>query len=519
MEIPNHAVTNLAARGIGTEGSPNPHYLIPKGKSMNRPRTHHRRPQKCHSRLRLESLENRACPSCTVIQDGTTLFITGDRTDNRIAIDQDAAGCHVACDGGMTMTFRDIARIAVHSNGGNDDVDVAYGTGIYQPADLLADLGAGHDRLTINWVQPPMPDRPMLFDIAAGAGDDIVTANLTPGPDDDFTFRADLGAGHNIFAGSIAPPTEAGAAGGGAWTVAVQGEKGDDDMSLMLARAGSVPQLINADLDVTFDGGAGSDQLMIVARAITFGGTLSFDLDGDDGADALNSYFQDVSFDAPYMSCLDGGNGNDRLLDGYNNVEFGAAATVHDTAGDGNDQILSSFTDMSILANTWAGNVESGAGADQVGIIIICFSAVPGASAGFDVDAGAGADATGFVVSESDVAAGASMRIDVNAGLDPDTIYFNWNGGIVAAGASVGIGVDAGGGNDVVLGHFGFDPESRGLIGIFFQGGAGRDNLTLDISGLGPVNLNVQVDGGGGFDVAHVSRIVEVVNCEEVIYF
>jgi hypothetical protein len=466
----------------------------------------------------LEHLENRWCPHCTVVQNGSTLFITGDRTDNDIAIMQDAQGMHVACDGGAAMTFRDVARLVAQTWWGKDGVIVAYGTGVYQPADLDVNLGAGDDRLTIDWTQPPMPDRPMRFDIFAGAGDDVVTANLTPGPDDDFAFDADLGAGDDTFVGSIAPPTEAGAANGGVWTVAVQGQRGGDRISLFIGDPGLSPQthLINANLDVILDGNGGDDHLMITARADTFGGTLSTDLDGGDSADVLNSYFQDVTFRGSTMLCLDGGDGDDRLSEAYNNVEFAAAATVHDTAGAGNDQILSSIIDMSVSANTWAGNVESGTGADQVGIIIICFAAVPGASASFDVDAGAGVDAVGVVVSEGDVASGASMRVDVHTGLDPDTIYFNWEGGVVGAGASVGIGVDSGSGNDFVFGHFGFDPESHGVIAIIFQGGSGNDNLTLDISGLGPINLNARLDGGDGHDIAHVTRNVDVVNCEEV---
>jgi hypothetical protein len=201
---------------------------------------------------------------------------------------------------------------------------------------------------------------------------------------------------------------------------------------------------------------------------------------------------------------------------------------------------------MSVLANTWAGNVESGTGADQVGIVIEGCSVAAGASEGLNVDAGTGADQVGIIVNydltagaaaalavnggdgadqvgiiiDYDVAAGASLRVNVDTGLDPDTIYFNSERGMVAAGASFAIGVDSGSGNDFVFGHFGLDPESRGVIAIIFQGGSGDDDLTLDISGIGDPNLlNAHLDGGDGFDVAHVSRNVEVINCEEVFFF
>jgi len=111
------------------------------------------------------------------------------------------------------------------------------------------------------------------------------------------------------------------------------------------------------------------------------------------------------------------------------------------------------------------------------------------------------------------------MSVDVHGGADPDTIYFVVDGSIVAAGASMSIGVDSGSGDDLVRGGFGFDPATHGVIAIIFQGASGDDALTLDISGLSnPNEPRARVDGGPGFDVAHVTRNVEVDNCETVFF-
>src|SRR5262245_34854796 len=69
----------------------------------NRPRA-----RTAASRLHLEALEDRWCPSCTVrLQDGV-LSIVGDRAGNAVVLqDFGAAGVRVICDGRDTGTFVD----------------------------------------------------------------------------------------------------------------------------------------------------------------------------------------------------------------------------------------------------------------------------------------------------------------------------------------------------------------------------------------------------------------------------
>src|SRR5262245_20389277 len=105
--------------------------------------------QKITFRPRLEHLERRECPSCTVFQKEQTLTIMGDRLDNRIDISAERAGdgsVRVACDGSV-RTFTGLKLIDLKSQTGNDEVNVNF---VDPPAPILqlrADLGAGRDLL------------------------------------------------------------------------------------------------------------------------------------------------------------------------------------------------------------------------------------------------------------------------------------------------------------------------------------------------------------------------------------
>jgi hypothetical protein len=161
--------------------------------------------------------------------------------------------------------------------------------------------------------------------------------------------------------------------------------------------------------------------------------------------------------------------------------------------------------------------VNGGGGADEIAAFD-SYNVAAGASVAVAVNGGDGADQVGIII-HFDVAAGASLYAGVDGGSGADSVGIVIEGSTVAAGASASIGVDSGSGNDVVRGGFSFDPESHGVIAIIFQGGSGDDDLTLDISGIGDPNiLNARLDGGAGFDIAHVTRNVDVVNCEEVFF-
>src|SRR5262245_55098164 len=73
-----------------------------------------RRPANRGASLRLEDLECRWCPSCTVPVTGNTLRIIGDAGDNNLVItDNGAAGIVVTCDGVASPAATGIQRVIV----------------------------------------------------------------------------------------------------------------------------------------------------------------------------------------------------------------------------------------------------------------------------------------------------------------------------------------------------------------------------------------------------------------------
>src|SRR5262245_16474973 len=94
--------------------------------------------------LRLEELENRWCPSCTVTVTGNTLRITGDAGNNTVAIvDNGAAGMVVTCDGDAHPAATGIQRVLVDTKEGDDTVSYsrsAAGGNFTGRLDFLANL-------------------------------------------------------------------------------------------------------------------------------------------------------------------------------------------------------------------------------------------------------------------------------------------------------------------------------------------------------------------------------------------
>src|SRR5262249_44696906 len=116
-------------------------------------------------------------------------------------------------------------------------------------------------------------------------------------------------------------------------------------------------------------------------------------------------------------------------------------------------------------------------------------------------------------------AAHMNGRFNLNAtgGAGADDLFIGGFCPCEAPGAEFSIHWEGESGNDVLRGDLQLDPDSRGLIDIIFEGGAGDDDLTLSIAGIGNPNIfNARVDGGDGYDIAHVSRNMLVENCEEV---
>src|SRR5438067_6244771 len=71
---------------------------------------------------RVEALEGRDCPSCTLtFQDGL-LSILGDRGDNDIAVVNTWAGTQVTCDNKEPVTFVGVRAVSIRTMEGADHV-------------------------------------------------------------------------------------------------------------------------------------------------------------------------------------------------------------------------------------------------------------------------------------------------------------------------------------------------------------------------------------------------------------
>lgn len=106
--------------------------------------------------LHLEPLGERLCPSCTVIQAGTTALVLGDGADNSLRLSDSRGALSVVCDD-LTSTLQGVSRLVVQTLGGNDIVN-------FQPDDtgggvktLQLDLGTGDDVADLSFTRPPPP--------------------------------------------------------------------------------------------------------------------------------------------------------------------------------------------------------------------------------------------------------------------------------------------------------------------------------------------------------------------------
>src|SRR5262245_60890897 len=81
-------------------------------------------------RPRLETLEDRCCPSSVINRIGNQLFITGDALGDHVEIADDGAqGVRVSLDGGDSASFSGIAEIKANLGGGENSV-------VYRPTML-----------------------------------------------------------------------------------------------------------------------------------------------------------------------------------------------------------------------------------------------------------------------------------------------------------------------------------------------------------------------------------------------
>jgi hypothetical protein len=396
-------------------------------------------------------------------------------------------------------------------------------------AALSIDLGSEADQLDLlveSEVTGPIPHLfgSLMTAIDAGAGDDQVNVTFRDILSD-AKIRVDLGAGNDSFQGTIAIADLGGSVGPapaqidpGNFTVNLDvfGRAGNDMLGLQVG--GPERHLLNSDLAVNFDGGAGADSCVIAASNTTVNGSVLVSAGGGAWSDACSVTFGGVTVaaGAKIDVAVSGGGGGDALsVGGIMPCYLPGSRGRITLAGDGGDDTI----DASLLFPDPAGGdvgfvAIGGSGDDEIRADIMpC--ALPGGVVGVMIAGDEGNDAIGVTLRDAHV--DGRFDLSVTGGAGADDLFVGGFCPCISPEAKCSILLAGDAGNDVIRGTLELDPDSQGLIDIVFQGGVGDDDLTLQIAGTSDPNfVTAKIDGGDGYDVAHATRGVSVVNCEEV---
>ena len=497
------------------------------------------RPQQTPSpRLRLEALDDRSCP-CATGQLGDTLFITGDRAAERIAIDQSGDRVQVSCDDEPVQTFTGVFHVVVNTWAGDDSINVDYGpTESREPVEVQR-----------------------TWDIRTGAGNDHVTVHLTPGPDDDLVCRVDLGAGDDALQATVTQKvdTETPAPPAGDVLLDVRGRDGDDQVQITFGGSDDSPQSqLFSSAVVGIDAGAGTnavgvvivgseflgpvdlkcasgfddDKINLTLKQSTFLGPVDLAVATGAGADAEGITIEGSKSLGPVDLRCATGFGDDKVNFTFKKWEFDGSLAVGIDTGAGNDEVNVTFGD--ILSNT---DVQAGLGAgddkftasffptetispaplspppglckidvfgqqgnDRLSVFLAGPDTLPPEQQLFNtaltanLDGGGGANTAMFEI--KDLVANAPMSLSYNGGFGDEVMVWDWRD--VTVNAPVTQSMNLGGGNDVAAVNafnVAFDAAATQKVNL----GDGADNAGFIYFNVS-TNANVLTDIMGGAD-------------------
>jgi hypothetical protein len=215
---------------------------------------------------KLESLNDRIVPSCTWVENGDVLTITGSQGANDVVIEDDGTTLTITCDGESVNVSANVTDVVLNLRAGGDTVSYT----------LSGDLVAGSSR---------------KIEANLGNGNDTFAAtldgNLLDGSSLDVTARGANGKDTLNFA---APASDVGA--DASLTVEMQGGNGTDAIDATLGG------VLLGDFVFLADGGNGKDE---VSGDLTFDvgstGTADAQVLGKNGKDTLALLVTDNSGD------------------------------------------------------------------------------------------------------------------------------------------------------------------------------------------------------------------------------
>jgi len=309
---------------------------------------------------RLEGLENRWCPSCTVTVNGGVMRITGDGGANTVTVTHDGAGNVTATCDTASGTGSNIRKILIDTKGGNDTVNLSVTGDLTTRLDLDLNLGSGNDNADLNFAA--ISGR-LNLKADLGSGNDLIDVNLDQelraGAEVDMDVRG--GDGTDTWALSVNEVRT-----GAELDARFDGGRHDDVLNVFLGD----PIDSGAEVSISGRGGDGNDSLKVDATTfgtganIAAGAELKVRLDGGNGVDNLN-VSHDGDVDGELDVRLDGGSGNDTVAA---NLTVNAGSTGEVSArvdGDkGNDNLTLNVSDLSAGAAEIKARLDGGSGFD-----------------------------------------------------------------------------------------------------------------------------------------------------------
>lgn len=304
------------------------------------------RPRKLVNRCQpqIEALEDRTCPSCTILRAGSTALVLGDNGANNVRIVESGGTPQITCDIAEAVGSG-ITRLVIKTAGGNDTV--TYGKGPQAISSLRVDLGAGDDTAALLFQRPPLANpgggfaanRPILAHVTGGSGDDVVLAEFGELDSTKVNFQAMLGDGDDTFAALL-----------------------EGDIS---SRAGFNTSLLQFNVQ----GGNGNDSLDVEADGISTTvnpASISWTLRGNAGDDAIGinvnatlNYQQTTWIPRYFRLTVDGGSGDDLLAVSVRNSSTQVPCSVSVYGGSGDDNLT-----VDVPIRIYFSEVDGGAGID-----------------------------------------------------------------------------------------------------------------------------------------------------------
>ena len=415
--------------------------------------------------LPVEALEDRKYLSATMtlLNDGHTLSVVGDRSDNHIEIVQDDRGVHVTADGAQTQNFTGIELILVQTGYGNDDVRVIHGFNPqpdppgnqWRSLDLRVSLGEGDDKFAADL---RVPSGTIRVGVDAGNGNDAVTFRTVSDPNSrpqsagDGSVRtvmlyANLGAGNDVFNGDLQFPPDP-------CRLMVMGGSGADSINALIGLLSNATPIgdVQGTIDLSLNGGDGNDDIRSAARNVNLNGRVTIDLQGEAGNDIVQQTVEMVRVNAGLDLNARGGAGNDYVV-------LSAAPESRSTS----DVFPTFFVNSKVRLN-----LQGDLGSDRlIGLILPCV--MPAGSLDMIFGGGGGNDLF-------------SILLELAPGMaDPPPEHTT-------------------------------PEEQDGPIRLAVLGGDGDDRLYLSVRNLGHSMspLDVRLDGGTGLNTAVVTPAIDV---------